>query len=44
MMLERDRPGDRQQAEGLLHMAASDYERMGMPRHVELAAAVLDAS
>jgi hypothetical protein len=44
MLLERDGPGDRQQAQGLLQLAVSDYERMGMRRHVELAAALLDAS
>jgi hypothetical protein len=44
MMLDRAGPGDRQQAQRLLRLAVTDYERMGMRRHVELTAALLDAS
>ena len=41
MLLERKRPGDREQAEKLLHQALDDYERMDMPRHRDLVAALL---
>jgi len=44
MLLERDGPGDRRQAQRLLQAAVTAYERMGMGRHVELAAGLLDAS
>ena len=42
MLLERNGPGDRGQAEKVLHQAIEDYERMGMPRHRDLVAALLD--
>jgi class 3 adenylate cyclase/tetratricopeptide (TPR) repeat protein len=38
MLLERGGPGDREQADEVLHQATRDYQRMGMPRHQELAA------
>jgi hypothetical protein len=41
MLVDRDRPGDRERAEALARAAVADYERMGMPRHREIAAAVL---
>jgi class 3 adenylate cyclase len=44
MLLERGGPGDRAQAEKILHQAVADYERMGMGRHSELAAVLLNAS
>jgi hypothetical protein len=43
MLLDRDGPGDRQRAEELARAAVADYERMGMPRHRDLAAAMLTA-
>lgn len=42
MLLERDRPGDRAEAEKVLTAAIDDYERMGMPRHRDLAEALFD--
>ena len=44
MLLERDGPGDRAEAAQLAAEAADLYRRMGMPRHVELAAGLLNAS
>jgi class 3 adenylate cyclase/tetratricopeptide (TPR) repeat protein len=41
MLLDRDGPGDGQRADELARAAVADYERMGMPRHRELAAALL---
>ncbi len=41
MLLERAAPGDRDQAENFLQAAIDDYERMGIPRHRDLAAAFL---
>jgi hypothetical protein len=43
MLLERDKPGDHEQAEKVLRQAVERYERMGMPRHRELAFALLSA-
>lgn len=43
MLLDRDGPGDRDQAKTVLRQAVADYDRMGMPRHRELAAALLSA-
>jgi tetratricopeptide (TPR) repeat protein len=40
MLLDRDNPGDRRLAKQLARAAAEDYERMGMPRHRELAVAL----
>ena len=44
MLLERGGPGDRAEATKMAAQAADLYRRMGMPRHVELAAGVLKAS
>jgi class 3 adenylate cyclase/tetratricopeptide (TPR) repeat protein len=44
MLLERDRPGDRAEATQMAVEAANLYRRMGMPRHLELAASLLNAS
>jgi hypothetical protein len=37
MLLERDRPGDRDEARRLLEEAMTVYRRIGMPRHVDMA-------
>ncbi|HEX6380713.1 MAG TPA: AAA family ATPase, partial [Acidimicrobiia bacterium] len=44
MLLERDGPGDRAEAAQMATEAAELYRRMGMPRHIELAAGLLNAS
>jgi tetratricopeptide (TPR) repeat protein len=44
MLLERDGPGDRAEATQMAAEAADLYRRMGMPRHFELAAGLLNAS
>lgn len=36
MLLDRSAPGDRQKAQTLLNEARQSYERIGMPRHVEM--------
>lgn len=41
MLLERGRPGDREEAAKVLAAAIGDYERMGMPRHRDMSAALL---
>jgi hypothetical protein len=41
MLLDRDGPADRERAAELAGAAVADYERMGMPRHRDLAAALL---
>jgi tetratricopeptide (TPR) repeat protein len=41
MLLERDGPGDRDRAAALATEAAAGYMRLGMPRHVDLAEALL---
>jgi tetratricopeptide (TPR) repeat protein len=43
MLLERDGPGDRAEATRMAAEAADLYRRMGMPRHLELAAGLLNA-
>jgi tetratricopeptide (TPR) repeat protein len=43
MLLERNGPGDRAEATRMAAEAADLYRRMGMPRHFELAAGLLDA-
>jgi hypothetical protein len=43
MLLERGAPGDRERARSLLQEASDAYGRIGMPRHVELATALLAA-
>ncbi|HEU5447814.1 MAG TPA: hypothetical protein VFW57_02280, partial [Acidimicrobiia bacterium] len=44
MLLERGGPRDRAEATTMAAEAADLYRRMGMPRHVELAAGLLNAS
>jgi hypothetical protein len=44
MLLERDGPGDRAEAAQMAAEAADLYRRMGIPRHFELAAGLLNAS
>jgi hypothetical protein len=44
MLLKRDRPGDRDRAAQLILEANDLYRRMGMPRHCELVAGLLDPS
>ena len=44
MLLERDGPGDRAEVTKMAAEAADLYRRMGMPRHFELAAGLLDTS
>ena len=44
MLLERDGPGDRDEATRMATEAVDLYRRMGMPRHLELAAGLLDGS
>jgi hypothetical protein len=41
MLRERDGPGDRDRASAVLDEAAAAYRRMGMPRHAEMAEALL---
>jgi hypothetical protein len=43
MLLERDRPGDRDEAARLIRQAEDRYKHMGMPRHQELTAGLLKA-
>ncbi len=43
-LLERAGPGDRAEATQMATEAAELYRRMGMPRHLELTAGLLDAS
>lgn len=38
MLLERDGPGDAEQARTTLRQAMTDYDRMGMPRHRDITA------
>ena len=42
MLLDRDQPGDRDKARTLLGEAIEQYERIGMPKHVEMAGNMLD--
>jgi len=44
MLLEHDGPGDRAEAAQMAAEAADLYQRMGMARHLELAAGLLNAS
>jgi hypothetical protein len=37
MLLDRDGPGDQVRADDQARAAVADYERMGMPRHRDLA-------
>jgi tetratricopeptide (TPR) repeat protein len=41
MLMERDSPGDRERAEKLLREAIDGFDRLGMPRHAELAKSAL---
>ena len=41
MLIDRDAPGDRDKARELLTEAIEMYRRVGMPRHVEIAEALL---
>jgi class 3 adenylate cyclase/tetratricopeptide (TPR) repeat protein len=41
MLLDRDGPGDREKARELLTEAIAMYRRIGMPKHVEMAEALL---
>ena len=42
MLLERDGPGDRDKARGMLEEAIESYREIGMPKHVEMAEALLE--
>jgi tetratricopeptide (TPR) repeat protein len=42
MLGDRAAPGDREKAQKLLNQALESYERIGMPRHIEMARALLD--
>jgi hypothetical protein len=42
MLIDRVAPGDREKAQTLLSEALESYERIGMPRHVEMTQALLD--
>jgi len=41
MLIDRDAPGDRERARELLSEAIEGYRRIGMPKHVEMAEALL---
>jgi hypothetical protein len=41
MLLDRGAPGDRKKAQMLLGEALETYTRIGMPRHIEMARALL---
>jgi hypothetical protein len=41
MLIDRDGPGDREKARGLLTEAIEGYRRIGMPKHLEMAEALL---
>ncbi len=42
MLLDRTAPGDSEKARTLLSEALESYERIGMPRHIEMTKALLD--
>ena len=42
MLMDRSAPDDRQKAQTLLNQALKSYERIGMPRHVEMTQTLLD--
>ena len=44
MLIERAAPGDRIKARTLLNEALETYTQIGMPRHIEIARALLDQS
>jgi hypothetical protein len=41
MLIDRDGPGDRDKAFRLLTKAIAMYKKIGMPKHVEMAEALL---
>jgi len=41
MLIDRDRPGNRDKARDLLREAIAMYRRIGMPKHIEMAEALL---
>jgi len=41
MLMDRSVPGDRQKAQTILNEALQSYERIGMPRHVEMSQTLL---
>ena len=41
MLIDRDEPGDRDKAHELLTEAVAMYNEIGMPKHVEMAEAML---
>ncbi len=41
MLIDRDAPGDRDKARALLTEAIAMYRKIGMPKHVEMAEAML---
>ena len=41
MLVDRDAPGDHEKARQLLTEAIAMYRRIGMPKHVEMAEALL---
>jgi hypothetical protein len=42
MLIDRAEPGDREEAQRLLSEALASYTRIGMPRHIEIARALLN--
>jgi hypothetical protein len=44
MLIERDGPADRRAARSLLRGALADYDQIGMPRHLEMARALLHST
>jgi hypothetical protein len=42
MLLDRATAGDREQAQTLLNQARQSYERIGMPRHIEMTQTLVD--
>jgi len=44
MLLDRDEPGDREKARGLLVEAIAQYREIGMPKHLELAEELLSGA
>lgn len=41
MLMDRDAPGDRDKARQLLTEAVAMYKKIGMPKHIEMAEALL---
>ena len=44
MLIDRAAPGDRERAQSLLHKALKSYTQIGMPRHIEIAKALMQRS